>query len=83
MSDLAQTSCACAPILVHMHEKFELNQTKIKGVCQSGTKVAAHDFKSDLSPVSQKSILKIIWIKYFVEDDEHECRDDCIVQEPA
>ena len=27
---------------------FEVNQTKIKGGCQSGKKVALHDSKSDL-----------------------------------
>ena len=31
-----------------MHKKFEINQTKIKGGCQSGRKVAPHDSKSDL-----------------------------------
>ena len=31
-----------------MEIKFEMNQTKIKGGCQSGRKVVIHDFKSDL-----------------------------------
>ena len=31
-----------------MHKKFEINQTKIKGGCQSGRKVVPHDSKSDL-----------------------------------
>ena len=31
-----------------MYKKFEINQTKIKGGCQSGRKVATHNFKSDL-----------------------------------
>ena len=31
-----------------MHKKFEINQTKIKGSCQSGRKVVTHDSKSDL-----------------------------------
>ena len=30
---------------------FEVNQTKIKGGCQSGIKVAPHDYKSDLNLV--------------------------------
>ena len=38
LSDLPQTSSACAPIVLHMHKKFEVNQTKIKGSCQSYTK---------------------------------------------
>ena len=33
---------------------FELNQTKIKGGCQSGKKVVPHDSKSDLPLVSDK-----------------------------
>ena len=31
-----------------MYKKFEINRTKIKGGCQSGTKVITHDSKSDL-----------------------------------
>ena len=31
-----------------MHKKFEINQTKIKGGCQSGRKVVPNDSKSDL-----------------------------------
>ena len=31
-----------------MQKKFEINQTKIKGSCQSGRKVVTHDSKSDL-----------------------------------
>ena len=31
-----------------MHKKFEINQTKIKGSRQSGSKVVPHDSKSDL-----------------------------------
>ena len=31
-----------------MHKKSEINQTKIKGGCQSGRKVVTHNFKSDL-----------------------------------
>ena len=32
-----------------MHKRFEINQTKIKGSCQSGRKVVTHNSKSDLS----------------------------------
>ena len=35
-------------LLEHMHKKFEITQTKIKGSCQSGRKVVTHDSKSDL-----------------------------------
>ena len=35
-------------LLEHMHKKFEINQTKIKGGCQSGRKVVTHNSKSDL-----------------------------------
>ena len=31
-----------------MHEKFEINWTKIKGSCQSRRKVVTHNSKSDL-----------------------------------
>ena len=31
-----------------MHKKFEINQTKIKGSCQSGRKVGTHNSMSDL-----------------------------------
>ena len=31
-----------------MHEKFEINQTKIKGGCQLGRKMVPNDCKSDL-----------------------------------
>ena len=30
-----------------MHKKFEINQSKIKGGCQSGRKVVTHNSKSD------------------------------------
>ena len=35
-------------LLDHMHKKFEINRTKIKGGCQAGRKVVPHDSKSDL-----------------------------------
>ena len=35
-----------------MHKKFGINQTKIKGSCQSGRKVVPKDSKSDLPLVS-------------------------------
>ena len=36
--------------MVHLHKKFDLNRTKIKGSCQSGRKVVNHVSvsKSDL-----------------------------------
>ena len=39
---------ALAILLEHMQKKFEINQTKIKGSCQSRRKVVTHDSKSDL-----------------------------------
>ena len=30
-------------LIEHMHKKFEINQTKIKGICQSGRKVMTQD----------------------------------------
>ena len=35
-----------------MHKKFEINQTKIKGGCQSGRTVVTHNSKSDLPLVT-------------------------------
>ena len=35
-------------LLEHMHKKFEINQTKIKGGCLLGRKVVTHNSKSDL-----------------------------------
>ena len=46
MSDLSQTSFACALIVCSCD--FDVNQTKIKGGCQLGRKVVPHDSKSDL-----------------------------------
>ena len=37
-----------------MHKKLEINQIKIKGSCQLGRKVAAHNSKSDLTLVGNK-----------------------------
>ena len=37
-----------------MYNKFEINQTKIKGGCQSGRKVVTHHSKSDL-PLKHES----------------------------
>ena len=50
MSDVLQNhmSMALAIILEHMHKKFEINQTKVEGGCQSGRKVVTHNSKSDL-----------------------------------
>ena len=39
---------ALAILLEHMHKKFEMNRTKIKGGCQSRRKVVTHNSKSDL-----------------------------------
>ena len=39
---------ALAILLEHMYTKLENNQRKIKGGCQSGRKVAAHNSMSDL-----------------------------------
>ena len=47
-SILAQTI-----LLEHMHKKFEINWTKIKGTCQSGKKRVTHDSKSDLPLVAR------------------------------
>ena len=35
-------------LLEHLHKKFEINRTKIKGGCQSERKVVTHNSKNDL-----------------------------------
>ena len=35
-------------LLEHMHKKFEINRTKIKGGYQSGRKRVTQNFKNDL-----------------------------------
>ena len=35
-------------MIEHMHKKFEINRTKIKGGCLSGRKAVTHNSKSDL-----------------------------------
>ena len=39
-----------------MHEKFDINRTKIKGGFQSGRKVVTHNSKSDLPLVFGKPV---------------------------
>ena len=46
-----------------MHRKFEINQTKIKGSCQSGRKVMTHYSKSDL-PLGKMQKLGSVAKKY-------------------
>ena len=46
-----------------MHEKFEINPTKIKGGCLSGRKVVTHNSKSDL-PLATENVIFI----YFKSD---------------
>ena len=47
---------ALAILLEHMHKKFEINLTKIKGSCQSGRKMVTHNSKSDLPQVKYLGI---------------------------
>ena len=52
MSDLSEHHMST----IQMQKKFEINRTKIKGTCESGRKVVAHNSKSDL-PLS----IFILW----------------------
>ena len=54
LSDLLQNHMSLAIFLEHMHKKFEINWTKMKGGCQSGRKVVTHNSKSDLPLKSVK-----------------------------
>ena len=72
MPNLPQTSSTCAPIVLHMHKKFEVNRTKIKGGCQSYTKAAPKESWNDLTLVTtylhiraRKSFSKI-WTHYIL-----------------
>ena len=40
---------------------FEVNQTKVKGGCQSGRKVVPHDSKSDLPLVVQADRIEALY----------------------
>ena len=51
-----KTTWALAILLQHMHKKFEINRTNIKGSCQSGWKVVTHDSKSDLPLIKAKGL---------------------------
>ena len=52
-----------------MHKKFEINQTKIKGGCQSRRKVVTHNSKSDLPLVSLIQPL----LHFIIQDIRLEC----------
>ena len=54
---------APAILLEHMHKKFEINRTKIKGGCQSGRKGVTHDSKNDL-PLGSDYKFGGQWNKY-------------------
>ena len=58
-----------------MHKKFEINQTKIKGGCQSGRKVVTHNSKSDLLLGSFRPDIRKLFYK-----NTHTCelRSKCI-----
>ena len=45
---MSEVTWVLAVQLEHIHKKFEINQTKIKGGYQLGRKVVPHDSKSDL-----------------------------------
>ena len=63
-----------AILLEHMHKKFEINLTKIKGSCQSGRKVVPHDSKSDLLLISYLRVDKIRNITNWKNPEKnHEC----------
>ena len=46
-----------------MHKKFEINQTKIKGSCQSGRKVVTHNFKKSGTVMLRRPGKKAITVK--------------------
>ena len=64
MPNLPQTSSTCAPIVLHMHKKFEVNQTKIKGGCQSYTKAAPKESWNDLTLIANWSLNQLYIIQF-------------------
>ena len=58
LSDVPETSCACALIVLHMYKKFQVNRTKIMGVCQSETK-AAHCFSCSDSTLVKNFLINL------------------------
>ena len=72
-----------------MHKNFEINQTKIKGGCQSGRKVVTHNSKSDLPlvigspqehmlPVQYNEAESFIWNQAYTEIYPGKKRNTCI-----
>ena len=49
----SKSQWALAILLEHMHKKFEINRTKIKGGCQLARKVVTYNSKSDLPLLNQ------------------------------
>ena len=74
MPNLPQTSSTCAPIVLHMHKKFEVNRTKIKGGCQSYTKAAPKESWNNLTldtskiKIGMKYTIGGSWGKFFMSD---------------
>ena len=66
---------ALAILLKYMHKKFEINQTKIKGGCQSGGKVVPHDSKSELRHSYSMLYVawKFVWLSRFQHDNVRAC----------
>ena len=56
-----------------MHKKFEINPTKIKGGCQSGSKVVTHNSKSDL-PLTESA--RVTLEALVVQHAEHHVLDE-------
>ena len=53
---------ALAILSVHMHKKFEISKTKIKGSCQLGRKMITHNSKSDLPLGCSLPINPLLWL---------------------
>ena len=60
-------------LLKHMHKKYEINWTKLKGGCQSGKKVVPHDSKSDLPLRRHTRLSTIRSINFHVTLDVAAC----------
>ena len=88
-----------AILLEHVHKKFRINRTKIKGGCQSGRKVVTHNSRSDLPLLRfvrlanlRKILHQCVWLfesaadqfcAHLVFDRHHSLSDQLLFYFPA
>ena len=56
-------------LLEHMHKKFEINRTKIKGGCQSGRKmIRPYTMEAEKISSTRGKLLLELWVTTFLPD---------------